>query len=103
MVQVRDREPSALGESCFSFEDARLPELLFRYRARYYPETLDAGEQSQWEEYRFLRLTDPVAGAQLCMEQYQGIIDTLLADDTMAAGQRRLLQDLLDYGDSLLA
>ena len=103
MDQVRDTEPSALGETSFSFEDARLPEMLFRYRARNYPETLDAGEQSQWEEYRFQRLTDPDAGAQLCMEQYQGIIDTLLADESMAAGQRRLLQDLLDYGDSLLA
>ena len=103
MDRVRDSDPPDLGETSFAFEDARLPEMLFRYRARNYPETLDAGEQALWEEYRFQRLTEPGSGAQLCMGDYHRLIDTLLADKSMAGEQRKLLQDLLDYGDSLLA
>jgi exodeoxyribonuclease-1 len=103
MDRVRDSNPADLGETSFAFEDARLPEMLFRYRARNYPETLDAAEQALWEEYRFQRLTEPGSGAQLCMEGYLRLIDTLLADKSMAGEQRKLLQDLLEYGDSLLA
>jgi exodeoxyribonuclease-1 len=34
------------------FKDARLTELWWRYRARFYPETLSATEQVQWQEWR---------------------------------------------------
>jgi exodeoxyribonuclease-1 len=34
------------------FKDARLTELWWRYRARFYPETLSANEQAQWQEWR---------------------------------------------------
>jgi exodeoxyribonuclease-1 len=103
MEQVRDCAPADLGETSFSFEDPRLPEMLFRYRARNYPETLGEEERMQWEEYRFQRLTEPEAGGPLCMEEYYRILDTLLADESISGEQRKLLQDLLDYGDSLLA
>ena len=103
MDDIRACAPAALGDTSFAFEDQRLPEMLFRYRARNYPETLGQEEKQQWEEYRFQRLTEPEAGAALCMEEYQHTLDTLLADDSLGDGQRRLLQDLLDYGDSLLA
>ena len=94
---------AAIGETSFAFEDPRLPEMLFRYRARNYPETLDREEKLLWEEYRFSRLTEPEAGGALCMEEYQQILDTLRADESLTAEQRQLLQDLLEYGDSLLA
>ena len=103
MDQVRACDPEELGGASFPFEDSRLPEMLFRYRARNYPETLDDVERGQWEEYRFLRLTEPDAGAALCMEEYQQILESLLADEALGSEQRSLLQKLLDYGDSLLA
>ncbi|MBP6294419.1 MAG: exodeoxyribonuclease I [Hydromonas sp.] len=34
------------------FKDARLTELWWRYRARFYPETLSVTEQAQWQEWR---------------------------------------------------
>ena len=103
MDQVRTCAPADLGKTSFPFEDPRLPEMLFRYRARNYPETLGEEERMQWDEYRFQRLTEPEAGSTLCMEEYHQILDTLLADDSIGGPQRKLLQDLLEYGDSLLA
>ena len=41
-AQVRTTPPEALGAREFGFRDARLPELLFRYRARNWPQTLTA-------------------------------------------------------------
>lgn len=40
------------------FEDPRLDEMLFRYRARNFPVTLDQDEQELWREDCLLRLTD---------------------------------------------
>ena len=43
--------PEALRDQRWVFKDARLPELLFRYRARNYPESLTAAESHQWREH----------------------------------------------------
>jgi len=41
-----------LGQSSFTFRDARYAELLFRYRARNWPETLALDERERWEQFR---------------------------------------------------
>ncbi|HEY7776368.1 MAG TPA: exodeoxyribonuclease I [Kineobactrum sp.] len=102
LQRVREAAPDALAKQAFVFEDARLPEMLFRYRARNFPETLSAEEQAQWDEFRFQRLTETEAGASICMDDYQALIGRLQLEDRPPA-QQQLLQDLLEYGDSLLA
>lgn len=103
MEEVRACSPEELAAGSFPFEDSRLPEMLFRFRARNYPETLSAEEQAQWEEYRFQRLTEPGSGASICMEEFQTTIEQLLASNTLDQSQQNLMQQLQDYGDSLLA
>ncbi len=100
MGRVRVAGATQLGEENFVFEDKRLPELLFRYRARNYPESLSPEERAQWEEFRFQYLTDPTAGASLTLEVYQERIRQMLESH---AGRAELLENLLDYGDQLLA
>ena len=39
------------NEGVFSFEDARLPDLLFRYRARNFPDSLSAEEREEWLQF----------------------------------------------------
>ena len=95
---------SAFGDfMAEGLEDARLPEMLFRYRARKYPETLSPGEREDWEAFRFAWLTDPDAGASICLEQYQADIEERLDAPGLEASQRQLLEALMEYGDSLLA
>lgn len=55
-AEVRATAPAALGERQFGFRDPRLHELLFRYRARNWPGTLDADERARWDRYRHERL-----------------------------------------------
>jgi exodeoxyribonuclease-1 len=99
---VRGCGPDELVSSSFPFEDSRLPEMLFRYRARNFPHSLSTEELAQWEEYRFQRLTEPEAGASICMEEFQATIDQLLASNSLDRAQQDLMQQLQDYGDSLL-
>ena len=103
MEQVRACSPDELAASSFPFEDSRLSEMLFRYRARNFPQSLSSDEVAQWEEYRFQRLTEPDAGASICMEEFQATIEQLLASNTLQPSQQELMQQLQDYGDSLLA
>ncbi len=103
MEAVRASSPEELASSSFPFEDARLPEMLFRYRARNFPDSLSPEERALWEEYRFGRLTEPAVGASICMEEYQSTIEQLLASGSLSASQAALMHQLQDYGDSLLA
>lgn len=43
--------PEQLASHPFTFQDLRLPTLLFRYRARNYPLTLTSEEQQKWQQY----------------------------------------------------
>ena len=103
MEQVRASSPGELGSASFPFEDARLPEMLFRYRARNYPQSLSPDERARWEEYRFQRLTEPACGASICMDEYQALIEQLLDSGGLDRSRQQLLRQLQDYGDSLLA
>ncbi|MGI9313938.1 MAG: exodeoxyribonuclease I [Luminiphilus sp.] len=49
--QVVSEAPASLASQTFPFADQRLPELLFRYRARNFPDSLTAPEVAQWREH----------------------------------------------------
>jgi exodeoxyribonuclease-1 len=102
MQQVHECSPEQLAETSFAFEDSRLPEMLFRYRARNFPDSLAIAERAQWEEFRFQRLTEPDGGGSICMDEFHVLIEQLLASGELSATQQSLMQQLLDYGDSLL-
>jgi exodeoxyribonuclease-1 len=70
MAKIRASSPEQLGKSAFSFTDHRLPEMLFRYRARNYPETLNADEQLRWNQFCGNRLTGRQAGASMTLDAY---------------------------------
>jgi len=103
MDKVRASSADELAHTSFSFEDKRLPEMLFRYRARNFPDSLSPEEHAQWEEFRFLRLTEPDAGGSICMEEFHALIEQLMSGGELSPARQALMQQLLDYGDSLLA
>ncbi|GAB3281202.1 exodeoxyribonuclease I [Parahaliea aestuarii] len=103
MTRVREASPEQLASQSFPFEDARLPEMLFRYRARNYPDSLSEEEFGQWEEFRYQRLTEAEADSGLTLEQFQREIEALLGSGELSAAKEQVLHQLLDYGDMLLA
>ena len=90
-----------LGEENIQFEDERLSELLFRYRARNYPNTLIAEEQEQWEAFREERLMRPKKG-WLSLEAFFKRLQELAADPDLSSDKRHVLEELQLYGESLI-
>ena len=73
-ARVRSLAPGALAKERFAFEDARLPELLFRYRARNFPATLSSEERTRWAEHCAARLHGaPLRGMHNCASLRQRI------------------------------
>jgi len=68
LSKVRTAPPEALAELEQRFRDPRLPELLFRYRARNHPQTLDATARSRWDAYRQQRFSTPGLAEQTLPE-----------------------------------
>jgi exodeoxyribonuclease-1 len=68
--QVRAADPAQLAKVQWPFDDERLPELLFRYRARNFPDTLSFEEQERWRIFCQQRLSDPEWGAPNTLETF---------------------------------
>jgi exodeoxyribonuclease-1 len=98
LESLRHEKPQALAGMRPSFEDERLGELFFRYRARNFPQTLSEAEMQQWEAHRAARLFDGAAGArtvdQLFME-----IDAL--SETADERAEEILGALYDYAETI--
>lgn len=86
--------PAALATARTGFDDGRLTELVLRYRARNFPETLSATEAEQWEQHRCSRLYDGEGGART-VDTLFGEIDHL--SDTADATGQKILAALYDY------
>lgn len=102
MTVIRQSSPYELARHNFVFEDDRLQEMLFRFRARNYPETLNEQEQMQWQDYAFQRLTNPDFGATVTMELYQEKLESLFMEYQDDDKKSALLDELMSWGDFLL-
>ena len=103
MDQIRSTAINELAELKLNFDDDRLPEMLFRYRARNYPETLNKEEQTRWQGYRHKRLTEQDGGGSITLSDYHEKIDQLLADETLDENKKVMLNELKSYGQELVA
>src|SRR3546814_916121 len=68
--RVRATPPERLGHEHFAFADPRLGELLFRYRARNWPDTLNADERTRWDDYRRQRLQTDIGWSAYTFETH---------------------------------
>ncbi|MBA1277132.1 MULTISPECIES: exodeoxyribonuclease I [Pseudomonadaceae] len=97
--QVRNLVPTQTSSEVPPFDDARLPELHFRYRARNFPECLSAAEKQQWDEFCRQRLTAPEFGAPNTLEQFESTLQAQLT--TATSQQAQLLQQWASYAQGL--
>jgi exodeoxyribonuclease-1 len=98
LVRLRCLSAAQLAQEQPRFRDERLHELLFRFRARNYPETLDAEATARWQRHNAARLHEGAGGATtLAM-----FIDRLdeLADTADERGQA-LLEQLYDWAEAI--
>jgi len=102
-ADVRSTPPAQLGSRSFGFRDPRMPELLFRYRARNWPETLDPDERQRWNDYRRQRLADDSTLSELGFTSYFDRIATLRGEHAGNAERLALLDQLDAWGHHLHA
>ena len=99
--QVRMAEPAQLARQQWPFDDHRLPELLFRYRARNFPETLNNEEQQRWKLFCQHRLSAAQWGAPNTLLGFKQAREELAVSAT--SFQCQVLAQWQDYVDSLAA
>ncbi|HET7656571.1 MAG TPA: exodeoxyribonuclease I [Luteimonas sp.] len=101
-AQVRATPPQALAGRAFGFEDPRLDELLFRYRARNWPETLAPGERERWESWRRARLAPGSGLADPDLAGFEAEQAALRAAHAADPGKLALLDALDAWRDRIL-
>lgn len=101
MQEIRATDPETLAESSFAFQDTRLEEMLFRYRARNFSWTLNSEEQQQWEQYRKERLLTPDKRKLLTMSAFYEQLNALYSQPDLSIDQRHILEELNIYAESI--
>ncbi|MEJ8809777.1 exodeoxyribonuclease I [Variovorax ureilyticus] len=100
LTELRSLSPAQLvhAQARTAFDDPRLEELLFRYRARNFVETLTEEEAERWEAHRVARLLEGEGGARNVDELFAEI-DTL-AEKADERGEE-ILGALYEYAEAI--
>ena len=98
LQQLRALTPERLAAARPHFDDMRLEELVFRFQARNFPDTLDAAGRDRWEQHRAGRLFDGAGGART-VEMLFDEIDRL-SEDIDERGEQ-VLGALYDYAETI--
>ena len=100
MNAIHDTDPQELDAQSWALVDKRLPEMLFRYRARNYPETLSAEEQAHWLKHCRARLVDGESG-HFTFTDFHAEIEQLRGEMAVGDPRTRLLDEVAAFGAEL--
>lgn len=101
MEIIHQTGPEDLASLDLPFEDPRLPEMLFRFRARNYPETLNEQEQQRWDKFRRMRFSDPESGSSITIDEFQQTISKLRQQESSNNKEQEILDELVRYQDRI--
>jgi exodeoxyribonuclease I len=101
LARVRRAAPAELAVLQSQFSDSRYREMLFRYRARYYPDTLTEEENDIWEEYRYQALTEP-SEKRLNLDAYFDRLQELETEPDQSRRNLDIIAALKEWGDLIL-
>ena len=97
---VLNQSAERLASEKVVFSDQRLQTLLFRYRARNWPETLDQQEQWQWQEFCRAKLLDGEFGCDFTAQDFQDAMQDVAQRD-LSDEQKEAMQSVLDWVQGL--
>jgi len=89
MAKIKSLSPEQLAKTTFTFDDQRLPEMLFRYRARNYPNTLNSAENQRWLAFCRDRLLGKTTGAGIVFGNYYQRLDEIEKTNSSLANELR--------------
>ncbi len=97
-AKIRRTDPAALAHWTEAFDDPRFEELLFRYRARSWPETLKPEEFRKWKSFCAARLIGGACGMRTVGDYMEKIDDLRTLPANQAKDREALLDALEDWG-----
>ncbi len=101
LSQITAADPAELVSFSSKLHDDRLKQLLPLFKARNYPRSLTDEERQAWEVHKQQRLVG--GGEKSALAQYFRRIEELMSSPRVATKQKHVLEDLLLYGQSLVA
>ncbi|MCW8344480.1 exodeoxyribonuclease I [Vibrio sp. ZSDZ65] len=93
---ILETEPNNLAALDISFSDSRIEPLLFRYRARHYPWTLDEHEQLKWANHCRERFENRI-------EDYMLGLENLVLDNESDEQKMTVLKSVYRYVEKLVS
>ena len=100
MQQVHQQSPQTWLEGAFNFTDSRLETMLFRLKARNYPDQLSGDDMQAWEAFRAERLLDASASGARTYEIFAKELNEL-AQVTTDTQELDILEELHMYAESI--
>lgn len=101
IAAVRDTSPLQLTQHRFAFQDKRLHELLFRYRARNWPDTLSANEVERWQTICRQHLTENNSGSSITLTEFAEKITCLRKAHVENTNALQILDAIEAWGKEL--
>ena len=101
MNKIRASNEQELAEGEFIFQDSRLTEMLFRYKARNFPGTLTEEEHSKWEQHCADRILN-ADSEYMNVQQFSNRLMELSQNIELTAQDQAVLQDLQYYAESII-
>ena len=103
MELVHETEPEQLGALDLPFDDSRLPEMLFRLRARNYPQTLNQDERNRWNDYRKQCLLVSNKESGFTYDDFTHSIAELRKKGDLDKESREILDELDQYANEIIS
>lgn len=100
MAGLRALDEEGLADSATSFQDSRLDEMLFRYKARSFPSSLSSDEREKWQAHCANRLLNPESEFRT-FEVFARELQDLATNMEPESSQAQLLQELHLYAESI--
>ncbi|MCC5824716.1 exodeoxyribonuclease I [Alkalimonas sp.] len=101
MAELHQLSPQQLEVQAPLFSDDRLNQMLFRYRARNYPASLNEQEMLQWQQYCVDRLTDGLDAPPLTLEAFHQQLELAAQQHQHDERAMRILKALYHYAEQL--
>lgn len=95
LPMIREASGEVLANTRWPLQDQRLVDLLWRYRAHNFPESLNSQDQQQWQLFCKQRLSGELPGAPITLAAFMTAMEQALVD--VSAQQRTLLEQWRDY------
>lgn len=98
---IRTLPPEELKANPPRLYDRRGPEMLWRYIARNYPESLTAEEQERWRSFCATRILTPEPEGAMDIGTFRRDVQNRLARVDTPARDKVILKSLVEYADEL--